>query len=129
MTPEELAGKTRAQLLELCRARGLKATAWKRDQMYQALTGSLPEPPAGKAPGKNALASQLERRREAAEDGAAAAKKAKEALAQRNGHCAATGCTCPSYQPVWRDAFGWECCHDCRHTRWAHSPDTAVAAS
>ena len=120
MDPAELEGKTRAELLELCRARGLKATAWKRDRMHAALTGQ--DEPVEKAPKKNVLAGQLEKRRDDAGSLDAERRKIKEQLALRTGHCLSkNGCKCGAYVHGARDAFNWEICVECGHCRWTHA--------
>lgn len=120
MDPAELEGKTRAELLELCRSRGLKATAWKRDRMFAALTGQ--DEPVEKAPKKNVLADQLDARREE-RSGEADAKKARENMLKRTGACQSTVCRagCQEFELGEKDAFGWTMCL-CGHTMWAHSP-------
>jgi hypothetical protein len=121
MDPAELEGKTRAELLELCRARGLKATAWKRGRMEAALTGQ--DEPVEKTPKANVLAGQLEKRREERENGDAAAKRARENMLKRTGACQSTVCKagCQAFELGEKDAFGWTMCL-CGHTMWAHSP-------
>jgi hypothetical protein len=118
LEPSELAGKTRAELLELCRARGLKATAWKRDRMHAALTGQdVPVP----EPRKNVLAGQLEARRE--ENGSGSdARRAAENREKRTGACQSLACSygCEAYAFERRDAFGWHTCV-CGHTQWGHA--------
>jgi hypothetical protein len=117
--PAELEGKTRAELLELCRARGLKATAWKRDRMAAALTGQ--DEPVEKTPKANVLAGQLEAKRLEREDPGAEARKARESRLKRNGACQSrNGCRCEAYEYARRDAFHWELC-SCGHTQWAHA--------
>lgn len=128
LEPSELAGKTRADLLEMCRARGLKATAWKRDRMFAALTGQ--DEAMAPAPKKNVLASQLERKRDEAESGDAAVRKAQENMAKRTGKCLSTVCLlqCQAYEKGHKDAFHWQLC-SCGHTQWAHAVAEPGAAS
>ncbi len=115
---EALAGKTRADLLELCRQAGFKATAWKRERMAAALTGAE-EPPAPKA---NVLAGQLDKRREERETGDQAVAKALANRLKRTGACQSTVCAiqCQQYEEGHKDAFHWQLC-TCGHTQWAHA--------
>lgn len=123
MDASELEGKTRADLLELCRARGLRATGWKRDRMFAALTGG--EQPAAKrqvAPSAGTVPAAKRG------DGEVAAK-AREHRLQRTGACEAVVCkaACPAYEEVGKDDFGWHTCL-CGHTQWAHQKTEAQAA-
>lgn len=110
-----LAGMTRAQLLEICREKGHKATGWKRDQMLAVLESG--EAPAAKAK-PNVLAAQMEQR----ETNDQAVLKAREHMLARTGRCVATVCraACQSYEAAGKDAFNWQLC-DCGHTQWAHA--------
>lgn len=120
LEPSELAGKTRADLLEMCRARGLKATAWRKEQMFAALTGQ--DEPVEKAPKKNVLAGQLEKRRDDAGSLDAERRKLKEQLALCTGHCLSkNGCKCEAYVPGDHDAFHWPICLTCSHTQHSHA--------
>ena len=127
-TPAELEGKSRAELLEMCRARGLAATAWKKERMAQALLSG--EEPAARAtvgrvkdPSPGALlATQLSAR--AAQEGRdAAVRRAREERLKRTGPCQSrNGCACEVYEPAGSDAFGWQLCA-CQHTQWAHAEE------
>lgn len=114
----DIEGKTRAELLEMCRARGLAATAWKKERMEQALlTGEQPaRRPAREPAQRAAIAEQLEER----ESGAEAAKALASRLL-RTGRCLSTTCEigCQGYEEGARDAFRWQLC-TCGHTQWAH---------
>lgn len=122
----ELEGKTREQLLEMCRARGLAATAWRRERMHAVLTGAeeapAPKPRAKADGGGNALAAQLEQRRlEKGQQDQEAARARREHLAKRTGRCLSkNGCQCEAYEPGKKDAFGWQMC-ECQHTDWSHA--------
>lgn len=112
LDPGALEGKTRAELLDLCKARGLKASAWKRDRMFAELTGS--EAPAAPVARENKLAQQLEAR----ETVSVASVQAR--LALRTGRCVSqSGCKCEKYEADRKDAFGWQTC-ECGHTNWSH---------
>lgn len=120
MDPSELVGKTRAELLEMCRAAGFKATAWKRERMAAVLTGDEVEVPTK----KNVLAGQLEKRRDDAGALDAERRKIKEKLALRTGHCLSkNGCRCEAYVPGGQDAFHWPICLTCAHTQHAHAKE------
>lgn len=118
MDPSELTGKTRAELLEMCQARGLKASGWKRDRMYSALTGAE----APESTKKNVLADQLDKRREERETGDQVVAKALANRLKRTGRCLSTVCEleCQGYEEGARDAFHWQLC-TCGHTQWAHA--------
>jgi len=123
--PAELAGMGRAQLLELCRARGLAATAWKKERMAQALaTGEAPRARparAGAPAGAAGIRDQLAARREA-EGLDAAAAKARAKMEARTGRClSASGCACEAWEAGMKDAHGWQLC-ECQHTQWTHAP-------
>lgn len=122
LEPALLEGKTRAELLTYCQQAGLKATAWKRDRMYGALTGA--EPAEVKAPKVAVIADQLERR----EAGADAAKALEERL-KRTGRCLSTACrdACGAYEAGGKDAFHWQLCA-CGHTQWSHAKGEADEA-
>lgn len=145
MSPEELKGKTRAELLELCRARGMKATGWKRDRMFTELTGETPPPKPASGPDRAAAAEAVAKKQEETEkpDPEAAKKAVKEKQAEtqdkveapatdkeaslhermkaRTGYCAAISCACASWFPNGMDANRfWPMC-DCGHTQWVHA--------
>lgn len=129
MSPEELKGKTRAELLELCRARGMKATGWKRDRMFAELTGETPPPKPASGPDRAAAAEAIAQKQEETEKPdsdvapkGAKAKSLKERLASRTGSCFAVGCKCESWIPGEMDVNRlWHMCADCTHTQWVHS--------
>ena len=119
LEPATIAGKTRAELLNLCRAVGLKATAWKRDRMAAVLTGEEQLPtPAAKADVKLTKPAP----RPLAEEGDAARKRALENRLKRTGKCLSTVCelACSAYEEGRLDAFHWQLC-TCGHTQWAHA--------
>lgn len=124
LDPAELAGKTREELLAMCRERGLAATAWKKGRMEQALlAGEAPAPGRVARVKKtdNALAQQLARR---SEDGSrdAELKKLRERLELHTGPCQSkNGCKCEGWVPGGHDAFHWPICETCTHTRHAHA--------
>lgn len=130
----DLLEKSRAELLELCRAAGYKATAWKKETMIAVLTGQQSSSVAGSEagaaaaarPSGNALAKQLERREQNP------TAEAKANLAARNGACVSVTCvragTCTAYVPGEKDDFGWQMCL-CGHTKWAHEKDQPAAAA
>ena len=119
--PAELEGKTREQLLGMCREAGLAATAWKRGRMLAVLTGAepAPEPKRREANGVN-LTNPAPR--PLAEEGEAARRKALEQRQKRTGACQSTTCAmeCPAYEEGRLDAFHWQLC-TCGHTQWAHA--------
>lgn len=118
LTEAELEGMTRAQILDLCKARGLSATAWKRGRMIAVLTGQEEAPAAStrvKKESGNVLAQQLARRDQVVSEDISAK------LAKRTGACqSASACECTGYAKGRRDAFGWQMCV-CQHTQWAHA--------
>lgn len=114
-----LEGQTRAELLEICRGRGLHATAWKKERMLAALMGQ--DGPVAETKKDNVLASQLERRWDDAGSPSAERLKLEKELALRTGRCLSkNGCKCEAYVVGMKDTFGWQMC-ECQHTNWSHA--------
>ena len=123
MNPEELKGKSRAELLELCRARGMKATGWKKERMLQELGSPAVET---EKPDLEAAKKAIEEKQAETQDKVEAPATGKEASAlermkARTGHCAAIGCTCEVWLPNGMDGNRfWPTC-SCGHTQWVHA--------
>lgn len=124
MTAEELTGKSRADLLVLCQARGLKASGWKRDRMYEALTGTGPAEVT--KPDPKEVAAAIEERLDESENAQAATSNKKELamherLKLQTGACIAIRCRCEGWIPGGMDANRfWNVCDDCGHTQSVH---------
>jgi hypothetical protein len=116
--PADLEGRTREQVLALCREAGLAATAWKRGRMVAVLTGAEPAP----SPRARAVKiTEPAERAPASADAAVYLAKVLEQRRSRTGPCQATTCraACQAYEEGARDAFRWQLC-SCGHTQWAH---------
>lgn len=122
---EDLAGKSRAELLELCKERGLKATGWKKERMLQELGSPAIET---EKPDPEAAKKAVEEKQAETQDKVEAPATGKEASLQermkaRTGYCAAIGCTCESWLPEGMDVNRfWPMCA-CGHTQWSHAPN------
>lgn len=105
---------TRAQLLGLCKQRGLKATAWKRGRMAEELLkleGAAPEQePPGQAEAPQPEAGddegQSERETTPAENPDPSPRRSgwcttAPMWSHQHWACRAAGCACPCHEPGW----------------------------
>lgn len=120
---EDLAGKSRAELLELCKERGLKATGWKKERMLQELAGGSTEKPDPEAVKEAIKEKQAETETKAEAPATGKEASLQERMKSRTGYCVAIGCSCEAWLPDGMDANRfWPMC-SCGHSQWVHAPN------
>lgn len=122
-TADDLKGKSRADLLAICKERGYKATAWDKGKMLAVLTGEE-APPVSKTERKKKVEKAIKERKSSDSDEPAATGKeasTQERMKARTGYCAAIGCACEVWLPNGMDSNRfWPTCA-CGHTQWVHA--------
>ena len=124
LAADDLKGKSRADLLAICKERGYKATGWDKGKMLAVLTGEE-APPVSKAERKKKIEKAIEERKSSGSDSdepvTGKEASAQERMKARTGHCAAIGCTCEVWLPNGMDGNRfWPTC-SCGHTQWVHA--------
>ena len=121
-TADDLKGKSRADLLAICKERGYKATGWDKGKMLAVLTGEE-APPVSKTERKKKVEKAIKERKSSGSDEPATGKEtsAQERMKARTGRCEAIGCTCEVWLPNGMDGNRfWPTCA-CGHTQWVHA--------